>query len=95
MQNHAKRDKYVNIYWDNIKPDLASNFDKVNPRATSNFDTDYDYYSIMHYHNNAFAKNPKYATILPKDTKFSTTIGQRDGMSYGDVKRLNSMYQCS
>jgi hypothetical protein len=94
MQNHAKRDKFVTIYWDNIKPNHASNFEKVNPKATSNFGTNYDYYSVMHYHNNAFAKNPKYVTILAKDSSVADDIGQRKGMSYGDAIRLNNMYNC-
>jgi hypothetical protein len=94
MQNHANRDAYVDIKWNNIKPNHASNFDRVDPKATSNFETQYDYKSVMHYHNNAFAKNRDKPTILAKDVRYANSIGQRDGMSNGDAIRLNNMYRC-
>jgi hypothetical protein len=49
MQNHIDRDSYVNIYWNNIQPSYKFAFNKVNSRATSNFNTNYDYDSVMHY----------------------------------------------
>lgn len=41
MQNHAERDKFVRIKWENIRPSEAHNFDKVNPKKYSNFGTTY------------------------------------------------------
>lgn len=49
MHNHVNRDKFVRIIRQNIEPGMAYNFDKVNNREFGNFDTPYDYYSVMHY----------------------------------------------
>jgi hypothetical protein len=94
MQNHIDRDAYINIYWDNIQPSYKFAFNKVNSRATSNFNTNYDYDSIMHYRKDAFALNYNYLTIAAKDSRFTNILGQRQGMSNGDAIRLNNMYKC-
>ncbi|CRL02609.1 CLUMA_CG015841, isoform A [Clunio marinus] len=94
MHSHVDRDDYVEIIYDNIKKNDISNFDKVDPELFSNFNTSYDLYSVMHYDKKAFSKNGK-ATIVPKDSRFRDFIGQRTGLSKGDVTRINNMYQCS
>lgn len=57
MHSHAGRDKFVKIEYKNIKQDALSNFDKVDPRLFSNFGTEYDLISVMHYDTKAFSKN--------------------------------------
>ena len=58
----------------------------------------YDYYSILHPRLNAYSKNGEF-TILPNndtgvDTDSDTTkVGQRDGLSYFDVKRINRVFK--
>lgn len=94
MHSHADRDNFIEIKWNNIKPDAITNFDKVDPEKFSNFKTDYDLYSLMHYDGKAFSKNGK-QTIVPKDPGFKSVIGQREGLSVGDVQRINNMYKCS
>lgn len=93
MQNHFKRDNFVKILWENIDEENRYNFDKVDPRKFKNFDTEYDYYSIMHYDPMAFSENGK-RTIVPRNKQFRNTIGQRVGLSLGDVERINNMYEC-
>jgi hypothetical protein len=56
MQNHADRDKHVQIVWDNVPDSFAENFVKVDSDLFSNFDTAYDYYSVMHYDSFAFSR---------------------------------------
>ena len=48
----------------------------------------YDYGSIMHYPATAFSKNGQ-PTIV---TKNGATIGQRQGLSPGDIAAVQSMY---
>ncbi|KAL7020188.1 hypothetical protein ACKWTF_011406 [Chironomus riparius] len=93
MQNRSDRDIYVWIMWENIENKHKHNFEKVDSRRFKNFDTPYDYYSVMHYEPMAFSKNNK-RTILPKFKGYRNVIGQLYGMSHGDAKRLNRMYQC-
>lgn len=93
MHSHADRDKHVTIMLRNIKQDAISNFDKVSPRLFSNFGTTYDVFSVMHYDGKAFSKNGK-ETIVPKNLRFAKVIGQREGLSRGDIMRVNNMYEC-
>jgi hypothetical protein len=93
MHSHSDRDKYVNIIWSNIDRKTYNNFEKVDARKFSNFNTPYDFHSVMHYHPTAFSKNGK-RTIVPKQEKYRNVIGQRVGMSAGDAKRINNMYKC-
>ncbi|XP_070493994.1 hatching enzyme 1.2-like [Chironomus tepperi] len=93
MHSHSDRDQYVQIIWNNINKKLYNNFEKVNPNRFSNFGTPYDYYSVMHYSPKAFSNNGQ-RTIEPTDTRYRNIIGQRFGLSNGDAKRINNMYNC-
>lgn len=93
MHSHFDRDDFVTIKWKNLKPGTEDNFQKVNPRFFGNFGTSYDPESVMHYSATAFTKNGK-ETIVPKDSRYSEKMGQRVGVSPGDVQRINNMYKC-
>jgi hypothetical protein len=81
------RDAYVSILTDNINPAaLASNF--VIP-ATAQALGPYDYFSLMHYGKTAFASSPGLTTIATKDPTKQDLIGQRGGMSSGDISTVN------
>ncbi|CRK90533.1 CLUMA_CG004237, isoform A [Clunio marinus] len=98
MQNAYDRDDYIKINFDNIEKGFESNFARYRNSEVSYFDTGYDYGSVMHYSPYGFSKNGL-KTIEPikeaKDSDKAQQMGQREGMSDGDVKRLNNMYQCS
>ena len=64
------------------------NFKKANLGATDD-SHGYDYGSIMHYGPYAFSKNGR-KTITAKNDQ---TIGQRQGLSYGDVEQAKAMYK--
>ncbi|XP_061910489.1 high choriolytic enzyme 1-like [Entelurus aequoreus] len=86
-QTRSDRDSYVRIIWDNINSEMAFNFYK---QDTNNLNTPYDYSSIMHYGRTAFTINGR-DTIVPNS---GAKIGQRQGMSRGDVARINLLYGC-
>jgi hypothetical protein len=93
MHSSYDRDKYIQIDYNNIKRGLASQFDRVSSKVFSNFGTNYDMFSVMHYDKKAFSKNGL-DTIIPRNRRFIKVIGQRQGMSRNDVNRINNMYQC-
>ena len=66
------------------------NFDKL--QESINF-VPYDYNSIMHYPDWAFSKNGK-PTIEAVGGKKGAEIGQRDGMTAGDIEQVNKYYEC-
>ncbi len=90
-QSREDRDLYVRINWDNIQPGMKAQF---NQRITDGDDYGpYDYGSIMHYPSWAFSRNGE-DTITPIDP--GVQIGQRDGLSPGDVATVAAMYpRCS
>lgn len=86
-QSREDRDQYVTINWENIEDGKASQFDK---HIEDGFDVGtYDYGSIMHYRSTSFSKNGK-PTITPKT--MGVSIGQRTGLSAGDIAAINKIY---
>ncbi|KAF1758880.1 hypothetical protein GCK72_015340 [Caenorhabditis remanei] len=91
-QSRSDRDSYVTILNDNIPEDVyPANFGK---KSTMDYGVGYDYGSVMHYAKNDFAIDIKKPTIIPRDPMMENVIGQRVGLSFFDVKRMNLAY-CS
>lgn len=86
-QSREDRDKFVRINWQNIQPGKEHNF---NQHISDGDDIGaYDYGSIMHYGATAFSKNGQ-PTIVPLQS--GVTIGQRNGLSAGDIAAVHAMY---
>ncbi|MGY8767468.1 MAG: M12 family metallopeptidase [Pirellulales bacterium] len=84
------RDDYISIKFQNIIRGREHNF---NQRIQDGDDIGtYDYHSIMHYGPKAFSKNDR-PTIVPKQP--GVQIGQRLGLSEGDVHAVKIMYGLS
>lgn len=79
------RDLYVSIEWENIREENRHNF---NQHISDGDDVGpYDYRSIMHYPERAFAIDPSKPTILSPQP-----IGQRGGLSEYDIRTANTIY---
>jgi hypothetical protein len=86
-QSREDRDLFVTINWANIQAGMAAQF---NQHITDGDDLGtYDYGSIMHYPRTAFSANGQ-ETITPTDP--NAQIGQRNGLSAGDVAAVRAMY---
>lgn len=86
-QSREDRKNFIKIDLTNILPGKEHNFnqhiadgDDVGP---------YDYGSIMHYSAFAFALDPAKPTII---TPHGEPIGQREGLSEGDVAAVKTVY---
>ncbi|XP_036375465.1 high choriolytic enzyme 2-like [Megalops cyprinoides] len=88
-QTRSDRDQHVKILYENIKPDMESNFEIIN---TNNLETPYDYNSVMEYGRYAFSKNGK-PTIIPIPDQ-NVEIGTAKEMSPNDILRVNRLYEC-
>lgn len=93
MQSSFDRDDYIRVNFENIRSGMSHNFDKLSNEFISHYGTDYDLDSVMHYHPKSFSKNGE-NTIETIDPSDMDRIGQRDGMSRGDIERINKMYDC-
>ncbi|XP_065090070.1 seminal metalloprotease 1-like [Ochlerotatus camptorhynchus] len=92
MQSTYNRDDYVQIVWDNIEPGKENNFLLYDADKVSNFGTEYDFGSVMHYSSTAFSINGQKTIVALKATE--DRMGQRDGMSEKDIFKINRMYGC-
>jgi Astacin (Peptidase family M12A) len=85
-QSRADRDLFIRIRFENIISGMEHNFYQ---HIDDGIDLDrYDYGSIMHYPADAFSKNgqPTIETVQDKP------IGQRDGLSPGDIAAVKELY---
>ncbi|XP_049546486.1 hatching enzyme 1.2-like [Anopheles darlingi] len=92
LHEHTRydRDRFVNIFFRNVRPNLLSNFGRESESQTTTLGMQYDYGSVMHYSRTAFSKNGK-PTVEPK-IKYSGQLGQRVGFSVKDVQKINKLY---
>ena len=88
-QSREDRDRFVTIHWDNIQAGRGHNFDQ---HITDGDDIGpYDYDSLMHYGRRDFAVDPTKDTITPTPDP-TRAIGQRNGLSAGDIIAINALY---
>ena len=91
------RDLYITVKYENIMEGQQYNFEKLKPDAIDSLGEPYDYGSIMHYSANTFSKNgylPTIETSKDKLTSKPRNIGQRVGLSEGDIRQTNKLYKC-
>jgi len=96
MQQHPDRNKYIEVFRENIKPEAwTTNFEPTKASEFGNFNTPYDFGSIMHQGPTAYSKTgPTQRLITMKSRVAGKTFGQSDGLSNDDIKRINRMYEC-
>ncbi|XP_074649292.1 bone morphogenetic protein 1-like [Tubulanus polymorphus] len=85
------RDKYIRILLENVNPKKRDNFEQKRKSEIDSFGQPYDYASIMHYKDTTFSLNGK-KTL--EAWKSDVVIGQRIGLSKGDVIQSNLLYDC-
>ncbi|VDK49435.1 unnamed protein product [Cylicostephanus goldi] len=90
-QGRYDRDSYVSIVSNNIQNGYLSQFTKQARSTMEDYGVGYDYGSVMHYDQFSFSANGR-NTIQTIDGNYQQTIGQRDGPSFMDVKRINLAY---
>lgn len=91
-QNRFDRDRHVRINTKNIPEDKLINFERISEKEISDYGVGYDVKSVLHYSPFAFSKNNQMTIESLKDKKLNDEMGQREKLSAGDVKKINSMY---
>ena len=86
-QSREDRNKFVTIVRENIRPEALHNFDQhiLDGDDLGN----YDFGSIMHYPATAFSKNGQPTIVVKVGNQ---PIGQRNGLSKGDIQAARKMY---
>ena len=92
-QSRTDRDSYVRINLQNVIPGLEYNFEKYSTSKITSLNARYDYCSVMHYPAYAFSKNRQPTISVLRST--SCQIGAATTFSDTDIRKLNTLYQCS
>ncbi|KAL3873695.1 hypothetical protein ACJMK2_036785 [Sinanodonta woodiana] len=93
-QSRPDRDYFVNIITENIKPGFEGDFKKYDQQTIETREM-YDVGSAMHYGPTWFSKDNTAHTIEPKDKGLLGIMGQRDELSFIDIKTANELYKCN
>ena len=93
-QNRSDRNKFVRIIRENIPDYKFINFEKLDPSEDDNFGISYDYGSVLHYSPYSFSVNGKPTIESRGGADTEKQMGQRDGLSKSDIKKINRMYNC-
>uniref|UniRef100_A0A0N4ZM57 Metalloendopeptidase n=1 Tax=Parastrongyloides trichosuri TaxID=131310 RepID=A0A0N4ZM57_PARTI len=91
QQSRSDRDKYVDVFMENVEPDDVLGFRKYDETEAEHYGLGYDFGSIFQYGIREFSVNGNY-TILPKVILYKYMMGQRVGFSFNDYKLLNFHY---
>mmetsp|Transcript_20668 Transcript_20668/g.48248 ORF Transcript_20668/g.48248 Transcript_20668/m.48248 type:complete len:557 (+) Transcript_20668:3-1673(+) len=104
-QNRPDRNQFLNILWQNIKPEYRRQYDIS---ASADTGWPYDILSIMHYGPWSFSVGPdndNYQTMVLKPEAYQlhsnmdpatqkANLGQRSGMTDTDASQLRALYGC-
>lgn len=89
-QSREDRDNFVQVIFANIDPSMQHNF---NQHVSDGDDLGaYDFASIMHYPATAFSINGQATIVARQPLPPGVVIGQRSGLSAGDINGVNLMY---
>ncbi|XP_019762656.1 tolloid-like protein 1 isoform X1 [Dendroctonus ponderosae] len=91
------RDNYVQVFEENIMKGQQTNFNKLPTDQVTSLGQKYDYNSIMHYARNTYSINGFSDTIQPIGIPLgmkAPEIGQRVGLSAGDIEQTLILYNC-
>jgi hypothetical protein len=89
------REEWVTIDFNNIEDGCEDNFKQnwINGTTAPTVDLgDYDYGSLMHYPAVAFPIDKAFPNIVALHLPANVTMGQRDGLSAGDIAAVESLY---
>jgi hypothetical protein len=92
-QSRIDRNSYVTIATQNLNQDYAANFFiwMYGTIKFSDVSFPYDFGSLMHYDAYGFTKNGL-PTIIPLDSIYEQTMGQRERAAFYDYKQINRLY---
>lgn len=92
-QSRADRDENLIIHAEHIEEGFEHNFDTYVQQKADGVDLSlYNFASVMHYPADAFSKDGQPTIELKDPANVVVTIGQREGLSPGDVLAVGLLY---
>jgi len=93
-QSRPDRDDYITVHVQNIISGFEGNFAKYSVHQIEDGDVPYDVGSVMHYGSHGFSSNGQ-PTITTNDPLLMPLLGNREGLSFADIKLANLIYSCA
>ncbi|KAK0400642.1 hypothetical protein QR680_015364 [Steinernema hermaphroditum] len=93
-QGRWDRDQYVRIDFEGIEKNESQNYDKIGKNENNNYGKQYDFRGIMHYTDDAFAKDSKSKVMFARNPAYQMSLGGEPLPTFGDIFEMNSMYSC-
>ncbi|XP_071504135.1 blastula protease 10-like [Diadema antillarum] len=93
-QSRPDRDDYIRVHFENIERGLEGNFEKYSWSEITTNNVEYDIGSLMHYGSHGFSRNGQ-PTITTIDPLQMSRLGNRDFLSFADIKLANLIYNCN
>jgi|GEM_PF-5064612 len=93
LHEHTRfdRDDFITVEFDKIRAGKEHNFRKS--EILSNDVGDYDFSSVMHYSSRGFSTDGSNTiNVKPEYSAFANVLGNRTGLSDGDIASLRSVY---
>ncbi|CAD6197191.1 unnamed protein product [Caenorhabditis auriculariae] len=87
------RDRYIDVLYGNIEAIYYEQFTKLSEGDTTTFGIPYDYTSIMHYDETAFAKKGL-ISMRTKNPLYQKRIGRVTEASENDYNKICLLYGC-
>ncbi|KAF8781682.1 astacin-like metalloprotease toxin 5 [Argiope bruennichi] len=92
--SRSDRDKWIKIFWENIKEGQESQFKRLEP-ANNRLLTPFDFNSIMLYGSYTFSKDKdRLKTMVGKDGRIIEPTREKTNLSKSDIIRIRKLYNC-
>ncbi|KAK0401947.1 hypothetical protein QR680_016062 [Steinernema hermaphroditum] len=88
------RDQYIYVDLNAVEVNKTKNYDPFPESENDNYGKQYDFRSIMHYDDNAFAKDDETTVMYARNPAYQMTIGRDPVPHYGDIFEMNMLYKC-
>uniref|UniRef100_A0A915KZN5 Metalloendopeptidase n=1 Tax=Romanomermis culicivorax TaxID=13658 RepID=A0A915KZN5_ROMCU len=94
-QNRADRDSHVQILYENVPESSTMKDYPIDSQSLFNLsEIPYDYGSIMHYSGYKIKSGKIKTVIRPRIPAYQKTLGNRNYLSFYDVKAVNVIHKC-
>uniref|UniRef100_A0A914EGZ6 Metalloendopeptidase n=1 Tax=Acrobeloides nanus TaxID=290746 RepID=A0A914EGZ6_9BILA len=88
------RDVSINVDYNNCQTTQQFNYAKETTSTTTNYGMPYDFGSNMHYGPYGFCIDCTKPVMIAKDQFYQSTMGSNEMMTFVDLYRINTLYNC-
>uniref|UniRef100_H2YK94 Metalloendopeptidase n=1 Tax=Ciona savignyi TaxID=51511 RepID=H2YK94_CIOSA len=92
-QARPDRDRYIEVFLNNVYPRHRHNYHKMNPANVANLGFGYDLRSFLHYESHAFQKDQISPTFIVRSTGLPMYLAANNPSDI-DIAEVDTLYRC-